>query len=132
MLAYHAPKPGLLALYSDQRTAIMEPGGRAAQPLACDAESELFQLRSSGEYRVLLAAPSYQAGPYHVSAEPVTAREVNVPSKISGSVGEAGRMAVLAFGLPPSGASFQSSSSVQKLHRRLRRQRKQLMHPRAR
>jgi hypothetical protein len=113
VLAYHAPKPGLLALYSDQWTAIIEPGGRAAQPLACDAESELFQLRSAGDYRVLLAAPSYQAVPYHVSAEPVTAREVNVPSRISGSVGAAGQMAVLAFDLPPSGASFQSASPVQ-------------------
>jgi hypothetical protein len=113
VLAYHAPKPGLLALYSDQRTAIMEPNGHAAQPLACDAESELFQLRSSGDYRVLLAAPSYQAGPYHVAAEPVSAREISVPSRVSGSVGEAGRMAVFSFDLPSTGASFRSSSLVE-------------------
>jgi hypothetical protein len=113
VLAYRASKPGLLALYSDQQAAIMEPDGRAAQPLACDADSQLFHLSSAGDYRVLLAAPSYQAGPYHVTAEPVSARKVNVPSRVSGSVGEAGRMAVLAFALPPSGASFQSSSLIQ-------------------
>ena len=113
VLAYQAAGSGLLAVDSNEEMAILEPGGQPAQPLACPNGSELYQLPSAGTYRVVLTAPDYQAGDYHVTVEPLHASDVNVPSRVSGSIGNGGRIAVLGFDLPPTGASFQTQSPIE-------------------
>jgi hypothetical protein len=112
VLSYHARTPGLLAIDSNREIAMLAPGGRAVQPLACPDNSQLYSLPSAGTYRVAIAAHSYEAGGYRVVAEPVQASQASVPGGVSGSVGDAGRIAVLSFQMPPNGVTFESESPV--------------------